>query len=279
MVSVLVVVLIVIFALFAGVYAPIAIVCNRRWRKRLLETAASGPEHKEWVKRLQPQIALRIEQERDTSRGRGVWFSRHIEHGRWKHWILIIDDVKYELRQNHVTKGYHVNVAPCPLDHERRQAAIAKKHFPEYDGHYVCLIGWTRKSRSQIEDIARQEEPWDYHRFTNNCQHFLRLLADQILEKDKAADYQWFYDNTQTEYLNSRQPPLPPEVIKAMQTAQLSMITHHHQHQMNMLNMQLANQALFATNPALNAANNPAMNFAMNPAMNPAIGGFGGGGC
>lgn len=99
-----------------------------------------------------------------------------------------------------------------------------------------------------------QEESWDYNRFTNNCQHFLRLLADQILEKDTAADDQWFHDNTQTEYLNSRQPPLPPEVIKAMQAAQLSMITHHHQHQLNMLNMQLTNQVLFATNASLYAA-------------------------
>lgn len=85
MASGLIIALIIIFALFAGVLAPIAIVRNRRWRKRLMETAAPGPEHKEWVKRLQPQIALRIEQEQDTSRGRGVWFSRHIEHGRWKH--------------------------------------------------------------------------------------------------------------------------------------------------------------------------------------------------
>lgn len=133
-------------------------------------------------------------------------------------------------------------------------------------------FGWTRKSRPQIEHIARQEEPWDYNSFTNNCQHFLRLLADQILEKDTAADYQWFHDNTQTEYLNSRQPPLPPEVIKAMQRAQLFMVTQNDQQQLNMLNMQLATQAL-----SLNAAVSPAMNLAMNSVINP--GAFGGGGC
>lgn len=61
MVSSLVVALIIIFARIAGVLAVIAIVRNRSYRKRLVETAAPGPEHKKWVKRLQPQIALGIE--------------------------------------------------------------------------------------------------------------------------------------------------------------------------------------------------------------------------
>jgi len=76
------------------------------------------------------------------------------------------------------------------LDHERRQAALAKNFFPEYDGHHVRLIGWTEMLPVEIEQIARRVGTnWDYHRFTNNCQHYLKLFADDILVEEKAADY------------------------------------------------------------------------------------------
>ncbi len=148
------------------------------------------------------------------------------------------------------------------LDHERRQAALAKTFFPEYDGHHVCLTGWTNLSRDRIEGIARQVGTgWDYNRFTNNCQHYLKLFADEILVEEKGADYPWFQENTRTEYLNSRAPPPPPEAVAAMHQVQQTVIQNNLQ-----FNMQWMNQAIMLNVQSMN----PVMNPAMNPGMNSA---------
>lgn len=172
-------------------------------------------EYDEWVTKLKPEISLRLIQEQDQSRGRHVWFSRHIFRGSWKHWIIIIDDVKYELRQNHETERFYVNIVPCKLDHEQRDAARASKHFPEYCDHHVCLIGWTRLTAAEVKTCALEVgEGWDYNRFTKNCQHYLKLLADKILVEEKAADYPWFLENNPTDYLSSRAPLPSVEILQ-----------------------------------------------------------------
>ncbi|MCJ1334518.1 hypothetical protein MMC10_011230 [Thelotrema lepadinum] len=223
------------------------------------------------------QISLRVTQEQDDTRGSRVWFSRHIERGRFKHWILIIKDVKYELRQNHSSKDFYVNVAPCPLDLERRNAAIKKVKFPEYDGHYVCLIGWTRKQHDELQSIAKEVgNDWDYSRIKNNCQHYLQRFSDRILETEKAADYSWFRENTRTEYQNNRKPPPTPEELRAMQAGQQQMIRQQQQQQqinnMNQINqnmlMNLQTQNLTMMNSMnIMMVSNPAMNPGMNPGM------------
>jgi len=197
-----------------------------RWNKYRHPTEnipRSGParrEYDKWEKKMKLEISVRLKQEQDQSRGRNVWFSRHIGQGRWKHWIIIIEDVKYELRQNHETGEFYVNIARCLLDHERREAARTKKLFPEYDNYHVCLIGWTRMKPTELETSAREVgEGWDYNKITNNCQHYLKLFADKILVEEKAVDYPWFQENTRTEYLNSRAPPLPPEALAAINSS------------------------------------------------------------
>lgn len=205
--------IVVVLAIFSLLY---------RWEKSRHPTEhipRSGParrEYDKWVKKLEPEISLREKQEQDQSRGRNVWFSRHIKQGSWKHWIIIIDNVKYELRQNHETRGFYVNIAPYLIDHERRKTAREETYFPEYDDYHVCLIGWTKMKPTELETSAREVgEGWDYNKITNNCQHYLKLLADKILVEEKAADYPWFQENTRTEYLNSRAPPPSPEALRA----------------------------------------------------------------
>ena len=272
----------IVIPIFA-VFAVFAFFYNRRWRRKQQYQALGaprGPLQEEWWRHLSSQISLRVEQEQDGTRGSKVWFSRHIQRGRFKHWILIIDDVKYELRQNNTTKAYYVNIASCPLDAERRNAALEKVKFPEYDGHYVCLIGWTRRTQEELQSIAHQVgDNWDYSRMTNNCQHYLQLFSDRILENEKAADYSWFRENTRTEYQNSRTPPPTPEELRAMQAGQQQALHHHHQHhvhqdqlqinqinQMVLLNLQTQNIAMMNSinQNITNPATNPAMNAGMN---------------
>ena len=247
-------------------------------------SAPRGPLQEEWWRKISSQVALRVEQEQDDTKGSRVWFSRHIERGRFKHWILIINDIKYELRQNHATKAFHVNIAPCPLDVERRNAALEKVKFPEYDGHYVCLIGWTHKNQEELQSIAKEVgDDWDYSRIRNNCQHYLQRLSDRILVVEKAADYSWFRENTRTEYQNSRMPPPTPEELRAMQAGQQQAIQQQQQQQQQQINnMNQINQNMLMSLQTQNLAMMNSMNImmvnnpAMNPAMNPVMMGGGG---
>ena len=63
----------------------------------------------------------------------------------------------------------------------------------------------------------------------------------------------------ETEYRDRRQAPPLLEAVREMLKVQFYMIVHHDWQQLNMLNMQLATQALFVMNPALSAAIYPAM--------------------
>ena len=80
--------------------------------------------------------------------------------------------------------------------------------LPEYDGHYVCLIGLTKRARPETEGTARRiAKDWDYSIFSNRCQHHLRPLADEVHVEEIAAGYRYFHENTQIDCQDRRQPP------------------------------------------------------------------------
>ena len=279
----IVIVLFVVFAILACWYN----IRTRRQRQYKAINNPSGPLQEEWREKLYYQLSLRVEQENDETKGSRVWFSRHIERGRFHHWILIINDVKYELRQNKATKSYFVNIASCVVDEERRKAALEFSKFPEYDGHYVCLIGWTRKGSDDLQSIAHQVgDDWDYSKMTNNCQHFLQLFSDRILESDKAADYAWFRENTRTEYQNSKKVPPTTEEIRAMAAGQQQILHgHHHGHRTHHGNHHHAQTHMDQTNnvmlqniqmqnmAVMNSISMGAMGMNMNAGMNAGMNG------
>jgi len=78
----------IVFPIIATIVLLCALYCCLNSRKPPESILQSGPhrrEYEKWVKKLEPEISLRLGQERDTSRGNKVWFLRHIERGRWKH--------------------------------------------------------------------------------------------------------------------------------------------------------------------------------------------------
>lgn len=83
--------------------------------------------------------------------GTQVRFSRHVRNGSWQQWTLIFDDFKYELCK----AKQEVATTTLLLDHERRDAANDTALFPEYNGHYIVLVGWTPKPREEIDEISQ----------------------------------------------------------------------------------------------------------------------------
>ncbi|ETS78721.1 hypothetical protein PFICI_08574 [Pestalotiopsis fici W106-1] len=212
--------------------------CSSRGRKfqekRLRFRAKVNPfyraQYKAYQNRLQAEVEKRNIEERDTTKGTPVWFSRHIYHGALQHWVMYINETKYELRRDIESGTYRHNIQNVDWDikREKREAALQKKQIPDVDGFYICLIGWTRLSEDVLEEKCRtlmQNEFDEYNLFWNNCQHFLKQFADKIIST-KALDWAWFRENTKTEYQNCQQLPKPPDALVQMQINTL----HHNGH-------------------------------------------------
>ncbi|KAH9234513.1 hypothetical protein K456DRAFT_1724096 [Colletotrichum gloeosporioides 23] len=82
-------------------------------------------------------------------------------------------------------------------DMEQRDKSIGTRAKPEVQTKgglvIMVLIGWTNKTKDQVDEAFRkvEREFGDYHLTRNNCQHFVRNLADLIVTKP-SQDWDWF---------------------------------------------------------------------------------------
>ena len=209
------------------------------------------------LKAMQPHVERRIREEEDQTKGQQVWFSRYIYNGRLRHWVLMTHGNKYELRRNeNVTEKstgkerpgdaeFTYHVTPFTIDEEKRKAALAESLLPDVDGFYVCLIGWTTKTKEEVDLACKSvfQQFGEYHLLWKNCQDFLRLLAEKVLVT-KAIDYPWFNSNTKTRYQKTQALMPPPlEFLLKMQTQMAAQMQAQIQTQMQMqIQMQLQMQ-------------------------------------
>ena len=301
----------VIFAVIA-----FSCTCYRRRRSRniseiMLRRSAHAQLIRDWVAQRETEINKCKAEEEARDNGSQVWFSRYVHQGRLRHWVLIINGTKYELKEDKNSGKFVFRIKEHQswnAEMAKRNAALKEKYKPEVDGprkKYVCLVGWTKLSTPELKSIAVNiyDRFGVYHLLWNNCQTILQEFSDEILHKH-ALDYPWFREHTRTEFQQNQEPPRPPTELTYQQIQlqrQILLQTHNHQatHQLqqdlalqltllqiqmqtdlglNAAQMQMVvNPALFnpsmdaATNPALNPATNPALNPAINPALNPAI--------
>ena len=206
------------------------------------------------LKAMQPDVERRIREEEDHTRGEQVWFSRYIYNGRLRHWVLMTHGNKYELRRsdNIITDGrqqhdpnetersgeqeFTYHVTPFTIDEEKRKASLAESSLPDVDGFYVCLIGWTTKTKEEVDLACRAvlQQFGEYSLLWKNCQHFLKTLAERIIVA-KAADYTWFNSNTKTRYQKTQALMPPPlEFLLRMQMQMSAMMQAQIQNQTQM---------------------------------------------
>ncbi|KAI0103073.1 hypothetical protein GGR51DRAFT_525618 [Nemania sp. FL0031] len=129
------------------VFNIIWIIYRRRRTVRYSAISRQGleEEYQRQVAKKDEQLRVEVEkrkaEEDDTTKGKHIWFSRYVQNGRFKHWVLIIENIKYELRRDMSSGNYRANVDSWTIDQEKREAAIAERKIPDVDGYYVCLIG------------------------------------------------------------------------------------------------------------------------------------------
>ncbi|KAI0410494.1 hypothetical protein F5X98DRAFT_359472 [Xylaria grammica] len=241
---------IIFFALIlaAGVYKKI------KTRRAIGSTGTSEADIREACRRgeakkeaeLEVEVKKRRAEEEDTTKGKHIWFSRCVQHGRFKHWVLGVEDTKYELRRDDASGKYMANVAPWTIDKEKREAALSEQKIPNVDGYYICLIGWTQKQPQELKQICDEvmAQFGTYYLVFNNCQDFLKTFADRIIS-ETALDWEWFRDNTKTGYQETQalKIPTPDEIIAANRSAAQQQINSHNRHQIHH-NMHAMNQAI-----------------------------------
>ncbi|KAI1186139.1 hypothetical protein F5B17DRAFT_405098 [Nemania serpens] len=192
---------------------------------------------------MKEEVEKRKSEEDDATKGKQIWFSRYIQNGRFKHWVIVIEDTKYELRRDDASGKYVANVASWTIQKEKREAAIAERMMPDVDGYYICLIGWTTKQPQDLRKICDDvmAEFGKYNIVWNNCQNFLQAFADRIIS-EKAMDWSWFRENTKTEYQEAQalKIPTPDEIIAANRAAAQQQLNaqnqqriHHNLHAMS----------------------------------------------
>ena len=214
------------------------------------------------LKAMQPDVDKRLQEEGDHTRGEQVWFSRHIYNGRLRHWVLMTHGNKYELRRSdHIAGGaetgggggeeragtqkFTYHVSPFTIDEQKRSAALTESALPDVDGFYVCLIGWTHKSKDQIDAACRdvQAQFPEYNILWANCQHFLKLLAERIVDAGHASDFGWFASNTKSRYQKTQALMPPPlEFLLKMQRQMQAQMQNQLVNQQQQIQQQMQSQ-------------------------------------
>ncbi|KAL3295171.1 hypothetical protein RB213_001340 [Colletotrichum asianum] len=165
--------------------------------------------NKTWEDHLKKKAAERLAEENNTAHGEPVWLSLWAFKGELRHCatgcflrtgtslVEPIEDVTNTSGFGKIYEAATRQYSNYASDIEQRDKSIGTRAKPEVrtKGGLVVmvLIGWTNKTKDQVDEAFRQVERdfGDYHLTRNNCQHFVRNLADLIVTKP-SQDWDWF---------------------------------------------------------------------------------------
>ncbi|KAF1733589.1 hypothetical protein CRV24_007494 [Beauveria bassiana] len=181
---------------------------------------------------LEKIVSARLEKESSNEFGEPVFVSHYTNNGVFRHWVLHAHGHKYELRRKAPSVAriewqgstslfasaeyYEPAVGVSGFCTELYKSSVLAAYSPEVGSYFYSMVGWTTLAE---EDVER--ECWEvfqrfgnYGLFYNNCQHFLRALADKIVTT-RAPDWQWLMKKSPSGYTYGFKYPLPYEAICA----------------------------------------------------------------
>lgn len=136
-----------------------------------------------------------------------VFWSRPASLDKVSHYVLLVNGHKYELRDVSAERDRSLikyRTAKVNYSVPNRHTAWVKEVTDELRGgvYDLLLIGWTSLTHDQIDSICKEaDKTWRYRlywrgRQSGNCQHFVRVIADQVMSrKHRASNWGWFrYD-------------------------------------------------------------------------------------
>ncbi|KAH8712311.1 hypothetical protein HC256_005509 [Beauveria bassiana] len=192
-------------------------------------TGSAAPRSREALEKI---VSARLEKESSNEFGEPVFVSHYTNNGVFRHWVLHAHGHKYELRRKAPSVAriewqgstslfasaeyYEPAVGVSGFCTELYKSSVLAAYSPEVGSYFYSMVGWTTLAE---EDVER--ECWEvfqrfgnYGLFYNNCQHFLRALADKIVTT-RAPDWQWLMKKSPSGYTYGFKYPLPYEAICA----------------------------------------------------------------
>ncbi|KAJ3497090.1 hypothetical protein NLG97_g2167 [Lecanicillium saksenae] len=197
------------FAFLLFLWACLIPTYRRRWRPRLRALVATsvalvtGKQRRtrdalsiRYRLALDAIVAARLKRESSRAHGEPVFLSHYVRNGVFRHWVLHTHSCKFELRRKAPTSRFEwrgstslfaageyfeANIGTSTFSMDAYKRSIAACHSPEVGRYFYSMVGWTTLSQ---EEIARHcadifNSFGNYGLVSNNCQHFLRTLADE----------------------------------------------------------------------------------------------------
>lgn len=105
-------------------------------------------------------IAERLNRRRKNEMARStidthqVWYSRLRQYGSWRHAVLYIDNIKYELRLADGHAAYSPVAAALPVDRAfvpEGTSRLSTNYAPKNRDFMLKLVGWTTLTHKEID--------------------------------------------------------------------------------------------------------------------------------
>jgi hypothetical protein len=158
---------------------------------------------------------MRRKNEARKDRGEPVYVNRYSHNGSFKHYTLVVRNVKYELRLDPEDKtksifafrpDFHFSANTAAADTGQTGETGMETHLPFIPSHnssyrfggflyHNLLFGWTSKSHEEIVADAEKvlEKYANYNWMLRNCQGFVKDLAMRITVDDEHRTGETFF--------------------------------------------------------------------------------------
>ncbi|KAL0944952.1 uncharacterized protein CTRU02_202839 [Colletotrichum truncatum] len=159
--------------------------------------------HGRWDEHLKEKATERLRREQDISRvQRRNTENIDLEAGNALNAILSRagnghDQPIPDVKNSSGFGRYYQGLIREDIEHDsmmaERHEAINSRRRPQAKHLYIIHIGWTKKTKDEVDEAcwAVEESFGPYSLLKNNCQHFVRLLANAIVA-EKSQDWDWF---------------------------------------------------------------------------------------
>ncbi|KAK4206805.1 hypothetical protein QBC37DRAFT_356362 [Rhypophila decipiens] len=154
---------------------------------------------------------VRLRQELRTDLGATVYITSHSDYRRFQHQCLVVNNIKYEVREDKVSASFYWKASEYIMDADEPDETVYRRSWqnkmfgscmpwlvnrreiPRWNSR---LLGWTNADHEEI--LRTCAEVWNenpqYSELFNNCQHFARNVVDRIVPDDQRAFYSfWWY--------------------------------------------------------------------------------------
>jgi len=109
--------------------------------------------------------------------------------------VLVVDGINYKLRRDDVSNTYTPDLvmhADRDSNQKKQATALAEQKSLDADGHFVCLIGWTRLPEVELREICKiVTRKILFSKTLSACRTILTALSKILTPRYQRSSYVW----------------------------------------------------------------------------------------